>query len=75
MLLGFPDPELEAEAGPGAAGLPADTAVPFPEDLDGGERGRFLNKKVLRGRKILFYVSLFISSFFSQQSRLGILNS
>lgn len=49
VLLGLPEPELEAEPepdpAPGAGGLPADTAAgPFPEDLGGGDRGRFLER-------------------------------
>lgn len=49
VLLGLaePEPEAEPEPGPGAGGLPPDAAVgPLPEDLDGGDRGRFLNLKI-----------------------------
>lgn len=48
VLLGLlePEPELEpepaADAEPGPAGLPDSAAGPFPEDLAGGDRGRFL---------------------------------
>lgn len=46
VLLGLlePEPELEpaAETEPGAAGLPEGAAGPFPDDLGGGDRGRFL---------------------------------
>lgn len=53
MLLGLlepePEPELEpepaAEAEPRKAGLPSGATTPFPDDLVGGDRGRFLRKK------------------------------
>lgn len=51
MLLGLlePEPELEpepaAEAEPGGGGLPEGAAGPLPEDLGGGDRGRFLRKR------------------------------
>lgn len=51
VLLGLlePDPELEpepaAEAEPGVAGLPDGTTGPLPDDLGGGERGRFLKER------------------------------
>lgn len=38
MLLGLPEPE----PGAGAGDLPADVVRPFPEDLGGGDWGRFL---------------------------------
>ncbi len=55
VLLGLPDAELEAEPepdpAPGAGGLPADTAAgPFPEDLGGGDKGRFLKRENIRNR-------------------------
>lgn len=51
VLLGLPDPELEADPAPGAGGLPADTAAgPFPEDLGGGDTGRFLERENRRNR-------------------------
>jgi len=49
VLLGLlePEPELEpepvAEVEPGAGGLPDGAAGPFPDDLGGGDRGRFLS--------------------------------
>lgn len=58
MLLGLlepepePEPEPAAEAEPGAAGLPDGAAGPFPDDLGGGDRGRFLRK---RSRRCNFY--------------------
>lgn len=39
VLLGFVEPE------PGTGGLPEGAAGPFPDDLGGGDRGRFLSKK------------------------------
>lgn len=48
MLLGLlepepePEPDPAVEPEPGAAGLPDGTAGPFPDDLGGGDRGRFL---------------------------------
>lgn len=49
VLLGLlepePEPEPAAEAEPGMAGLPIGGAGPFPEDLGGGDRGRFLRKR------------------------------
>lgn len=42
VLLGLPEPELATGGGPGAAGFPGGAAGPFPEDLGGGDRGRFL---------------------------------
>lgn len=47
VLLGLAEPEPEAEPepdpAPGPGGLPADMAAgPFPKDLGGGDRGRFL---------------------------------
>lgn len=55
MLLGLlepepePEPELDpepaAETEPGRAGLPSGATAPFPDDLVGGDRGRFLRKK------------------------------
>lgn len=38
-----PEPEPAAEEEPGKASLPAGAAGPFPDDLGGGERGRFLS--------------------------------
>lgn len=51
MLLGLPEPnpELEpeqaAEAEPGVAILPCGVARVFPDDLGGGDRGRFLRRE------------------------------
>lgn len=49
VLLGLlepdPEPEPAAEPEPGAAGLPGGAAGPLPEDLGGGDKGRFLRKK------------------------------
>ena len=50
VLLGLPEPEPEPEPGPepeegpgpGAACLPDGVDGPFPEDLVGGDSGRFL---------------------------------
>lgn len=39
------EPELAAEAKLRAAGLPDGAAGPFPDDLGGGDRGRFLRKR------------------------------
>lgn len=60
VLLGLAEPEPEAELepdpAPGAGGLPADMAAgPFPEDLGGGDRGRFLNLKVGKEPNLVFY--------------------
>lgn len=50
MLLGLlepepePEPEPAAEAELGVGGLPDGAAGPFPDDLTGGDRGRFLKK-------------------------------
>lgn len=51
VLLGLAEPEPEAgpepDPGPGAGGLPPDAAAgPLPEDLGGGDKGRFLNLKI-----------------------------
>lgn len=46
VLLGLPgaEPEAEPDPAPGAGGLAADAAAgPFPEDLAGGDKGRFLS--------------------------------
>lgn len=47
VLLGLLEPELEpdpaVEVEPGGGGLPDGTAGPFPDDLGGGDRGRFLS--------------------------------
>lgn len=43
MLLGLLEPEPVAEVEPGAAGLPNKGTGPFPDDLGGGDRGRFLS--------------------------------
>lgn len=44
VLLGLLEPEPTAEVEPGAGGLPDGAAGPFPDDLGGGDRGRFLRK-------------------------------
>lgn len=47
VLLGLPEPVLVAKAEPGTVGLPSGAAGPFPDDLGGGDRGRFLrNRKI-----------------------------
>lgn len=43
-MLGLP--ELAAGAAAGAAGLLEGIAGPFPDDLGGGDRGRFLKRKM-----------------------------
>lgn len=49
VLLVLPDPDPEPapgegpEAEPGGGGLPEGMAGPFPDDLGGGDRGRFLS--------------------------------
>lgn len=43
VLLGLLEPEPVAEVEPGAGGLPNKGTGPFPEDLGGGDRGRFLS--------------------------------
>lgn len=50
VLLGLPEPE----PGAGAGDLPADAARPLPEDLGGGDWGRFL--EVQRHNKITFKI-------------------
>lgn len=50
VLLGLPEPVLVAKAEPGTVGLPSSAAGPFPDDLGGGDRGRFLrNRKIWSG--------------------------
>lgn len=50
VLLGLPEPVLVAKAEPGTVGLPSGAAGPFPDDLGGGDRGRFLrNRKIWSG--------------------------
>lgn len=45
-----------AKAEPGTVGLPSGAAGPFPDDLGGGDRGRFLrNRKIWSG--LHFYSS------------------
>lgn len=43
VLLGLPEPEPATGAEPGAAGFPIGGTGPFPEDFEGGDRGRFLS--------------------------------
>lgn len=43
VLLGLLEPEPAAAVEPGAAGLPNKGTGPFPDDLGGGDRGRFLS--------------------------------
>lgn len=45
VLLGLlePDPDPDPEPEPGRAGLPDGAAGPLPDDLGGGDRGRFLS--------------------------------
>lgn len=47
VLLGLlePDPEPDPEPEPGRAGLPDGAAGPLPDDLGGGDRGRFLSEE------------------------------
>lgn len=45
VLLGLLEPEPAPEAEAGTAGLPEGAIGPFPEDLGGGDRGRFLKKE------------------------------
>lgn len=45
VLLGFPEPEPAADAEPDGGGLPGGISGPFPDDLEGGDRGRFLRKE------------------------------
>lgn len=43
VLLGLPEPEPAAKAEPAAGGFPEGVTRPFPDDLGGGDRGRFLS--------------------------------
>lgn len=45
VLLGLLEPEPEPDPDPGRAGLPDGAAGPLPDDLGGGDRGRFLGKE------------------------------
>lgn len=45
VLLGLLEAEPAADAEPGTAGLSSGAAWPFPDDLVGGDRGRFLREK------------------------------
>jgi len=44
VLLGLPEPDAELEPAAGGGGLLDGAAGPFPDDLAGGDRGRFLRK-------------------------------
>lgn len=48
MLLALPEPEPEPAGGAEAreAGLLDGAAGPFPDDFEGGDRGRFLEKRL-----------------------------
>lgn len=48
VLLGLVEAEPAADTEPGAAGFPDGAAGPFPDDLGGGDRGRFLLKDKVR---------------------------
>lgn len=50
VLLGLLEPEPAAEAEPGTADLPEGAACAFPDDLGGGDIGRFLSPCVAAGR-------------------------
>lgn len=50
VLLGLPELEPAAGAGPGAAGLPEGAVCAFPDDFGGGDMGRFRSPCEGRGR-------------------------
>lgn len=43
VLLGLLEPTPAPEPEPGSGGLPDGAAAPFPDDLGGGDMGRFLS--------------------------------
>lgn len=63
VLLGLlePEPEPVAEAEPGTAGLPNGAAGPFPDNLGGGDRGRFLRERK-RSSVYIFYSCQYIQA-------------
>lgn len=61
MLLGLLEPEPVAEAEPGTAGLPNGAAGPFPDNLGGGDRGRFLRERK-RSSVYIFYSCQYIQA-------------
>lgn len=77
VLLGLLEPEPVAEAEPGTAGLPNGAGGPFPDNLGGGDRGRFLRERK-RSSVYIFYSCQYIQAdmtWLKKQRKYPIINT